>query len=90
MFEPEVFRKQMYCIEESTCDIVGTFRRPGHCARLVTPLQPASVTLQGRKSRLKAYYSRLTPVSNCHCPKLSAQVDLSIETAHYSTRRSLF
>jgi len=24
----EVFRKQMYCIEESTCDIVGTFRRP--------------------------------------------------------------
>jgi len=28
MFEPEVFRKQMYCIEESTCDIIGTFRRP--------------------------------------------------------------
>jgi len=28
MFEPEVFRKQMHCIEESTCDIVGTFRCP--------------------------------------------------------------
>jgi len=28
MFEPGVFRKQMHCIEESTCDIVGTFRRP--------------------------------------------------------------
>jgi len=28
MFEPEVFRKQMYCIEESTCDIVVTFLRP--------------------------------------------------------------
>jgi len=28
MFEPEVFRKQMNCMEESTCDIVGTFRRP--------------------------------------------------------------
>jgi len=28
MFEPEIFRKQMYCIDESTCDIVGTFRRP--------------------------------------------------------------
>jgi len=27
MFEPEVFRKQMYCIEKRTCDIVGTFRR---------------------------------------------------------------
>jgi len=24
MFEPEVFRKQMHCIEEGTCDIVGT------------------------------------------------------------------
>ena len=27
IFEPEVFRKQIHCIEESTCDIVGTFRR---------------------------------------------------------------
>ena len=24
-FEPEVFRKQIYCIEESTCDIFGMF-----------------------------------------------------------------
>jgi len=50
MFEPEVFRKQMYCIEESICVIVGTFRRPpqwfvapivirrsGICAPLVPP-----------------------------------------------------
>ena len=28
MVEPELFRKQIYCTEESTCDIVGTFRRP--------------------------------------------------------------
>jgi len=28
MFEPEFFRKQIYCVEESTCDIVGTFWRP--------------------------------------------------------------
>jgi len=28
MVDPEVFRKQIYCIEKSTCDIVGTFRRP--------------------------------------------------------------
>jgi len=28
MFEPEFFRKQMCCIEESTCDIVRTFWRP--------------------------------------------------------------
>ena len=28
MFESEVFRKQMYCIEESTCDSAGTFSVP--------------------------------------------------------------
>jgi len=28
IFEPEIFRKQMYCIEECTCDIVGIFWRP--------------------------------------------------------------
>jgi len=28
MFEPDVFREQMYSSEESICDIVGTFRRP--------------------------------------------------------------
>ena len=28
MLEPEVFRKQMCCIEESTGDIVGIFQRP--------------------------------------------------------------
>jgi len=51
MFETEVFRKQMYCIEESTCGIVASFRRllqpygapivtrrPGNPAPLVTPL----------------------------------------------------
>jgi len=27
VFEPDVFRKQMYSTEENTCDIVGTFRR---------------------------------------------------------------
>jgi len=27
MFEPEIFRKQIYFTEESTCDNVGTFRR---------------------------------------------------------------
>jgi len=51
MFElPEVFRKKMYCIEESTCDICEAFwrplhsfgdsaviRRPGNCAPFVPP-----------------------------------------------------
>jgi len=55
IFETEVFRKQMRCIEESICDILGTFRRstqsfstpivirrPGNCdplTPLVTPLR---------------------------------------------------
>ena len=47
MLEFEVFRKHIYCIEESTCDIVGNFCapvviwRPGNCPPLdplVTPL----------------------------------------------------
>jgi len=43
MFGPELFRKQMYCIEESTCDILGTFWRPrsdsapGNCSTLAPP-----------------------------------------------------
>jgi len=28
MFEPEVFRKEMYCIVESTCEFVGIFDVP--------------------------------------------------------------
>jgi len=49
-FEPEVFRKQIHCIEESTCYIVGSFRRspqsfgasivirvPGNCATNAPP-----------------------------------------------------
>ena len=58
MFEP-VFPKQMYCTEESTCDIAGPFRRPtqrvgtpmvirhpGNCASrapLITPLPHAFI-----------------------------------------------
>jgi len=28
MFEPELFWKQIHCIEESTCDILGLFGVP--------------------------------------------------------------
>jgi len=43
ILEPKVFREQMYCIEKSTCHILGTFwhppaiRRPGRCALLASP-----------------------------------------------------
>ena len=46
MLAPEVFRKQMYCIEESAYDIVVTFwplaviRRQGNCASLYPSLRP--------------------------------------------------
>jgi len=29
MYEPKVFWEEIYRIEESSCDIVVTFRRPG-------------------------------------------------------------
>ena len=45
IFEPEVFRNQMYCIEESTSDMVGTFRRPLYCYPLYLPmLRPLQLT----------------------------------------------
>ena len=53
----EIFRKQMYCIEGSTCDIVGNFRhppqsfgapiviqRPANCS-LLAPLRYAPATV---------------------------------------------
>ena len=45
MFEPEAFRKQMYCVKESAYDIVVTFwspaaiRHPGNCAPLPLSLR---------------------------------------------------
>jgi len=46
MFEPEVLRKEIYCPEESTCEIVGNFRRSqqtfgAHRSDLATHNDPA-------------------------------------------------
>jgi len=43
--EPELFQKQIYCIEEITCDVVGTFRRPPQWigARSIVPPLPPSL-----------------------------------------------
>ena len=49
MFEPELIRKQMYCIKESTCVIVGTFRRPPWrfgARGIVPPCPPLFTTLR--------------------------------------------
>jgi len=42
MFESELFRKQIHYIEESTCDILGAFRRPGNCAPLPSHYAPGA------------------------------------------------
>ena len=46
MFEHELFRKQIYCIEESSCDItvLGLFRRPPQwfgAQGIVPPVEPS-------------------------------------------------
>ena len=42
IFEPEVFRKQMYCIEECTCDNMGIFGAAQYFgARVIAPLAPS-------------------------------------------------
>jgi len=76
MFEPKVFQKQMYCIEESTCDIVGTFRRlpqsfgaPPHSesadievmAEFLKILKPVSCALNKLQSEKNAYMGVLLP-----------------------------
>jgi len=77
MFEPEVFRKQIYCIEEST-DIVGTFRRPrshsvppveirrpGNCAPLPTPSRYAPAAMPKVAVVLPAFHNRLQLLFAC-------------------------
>jgi len=59
MFAPEAFRKQMYCIEESTCDIVRTFRHPysdsapGELLPLALPLLRPCVCDSGNSIELE-------------------------------------
>ena len=73
MFETELFRKQMFCIEESTCDVVGTFRRPGNRAPLVQLAQQptldhwAVITLLGDKAFC------LSCRTTVYCAKLPGQ-----------------
>jgi len=59
VLEPKVFSAEMYCIEESICGIVGTFRsppvirHPGHCFPLATPRHvPVSVQPQRNTSEV--------------------------------------
>jgi len=68
MFEPELFQKQLCSFGESTCDIVGTFRRPRSHSALPTGIwrpppvirRPGIVSLTLRPAaRAKATYVTL-------------------------------
>jgi len=61
MFEPKAFRKHMYCIEGSTCNIVRTFLRPR------SHLAPRAVT--------RCPHSDLAP-GQLHSPCLSVVTPL--------------
>jgi len=69
MFEHEVFRKEMYCIEEGTCDTVETFLcppqwfgaptgkwHPGKCAPLTTLVTPLHASKTSAKSSYLCFH----------------------------------
>ena len=62
MFEPEFFRKQMYSIEESTCDIVGTFRRPPQSSGALTQWFGAPIVIRHPGIVLSLPLPRYAPV----------------------------
>jgi len=70
MFEPVVFWKQMYCFEEGTCDIVGTFRRPVNCAPLVTPYMHGQVYSVARGFEEAIQYNASRPGEYSKCAVL--------------------
>jgi len=73
MFEPEVFRKQMHCIEESTCDIVATFRRPySHLAPLAMIWRPCSGSVLGNCAPLPPLVTPLPPTATVKLEKWGA------------------
>jgi len=58
IFEPEVFRKQMYCIEECVCDIVGIFWLPrNHSAPLQYSSAPRVIRRPGNCTPLSLRYA---------------------------------
>jgi len=67
MFEPDIFRKQIHCIEESACVFVGTFRRPPqHLAKSTVILRPRSDSAPGQCAPLApSRYAVQIQVTSC-------------------------
>jgi len=56
MFAPELRRKQMDCVEESACDMIGTFRRPPQPFSVpIVICHPGNCVPSGRNSGVEAY-----------------------------------
>jgi len=64
MFEPEIFRKHISCIEESTCDIVGTFRHPSQSFGAQQSF--GSPTVIGRPGNCDPFGTLVTSLHNAH------------------------
>ena len=67
VFEPKVFREQMFCIEECTCNIFGTFLRPqSFDARTLAP------SVRSCKG------PRVDSTANINCPRVVNNAQLSV------------
>jgi len=73
MFEPEAFQKQMYCIEENTCDIVGAFWCPRSHSVSPTVIQhPQNDSAPKEWLPFAPLVTPLTVMINCYsCPLFS-------------------
>jgi len=62
VFETEVFRKQMYCIDESTCDAVDTFRRSHIASETgeLCPLAPLVTQLVTMNDLSQSHFYKIT------------------------------
>ena len=78
MFEPKVFREKMYCIKESTCNIVGTFWCPGHCDPCPSRNVPRS------NIRIRTLEKVRKPPSNHHWDQQYSQMWNSTNNARSS------
>jgi len=72
IFEPEVFRKQMYCIEECTCDIIGIFWRPRSHSPPRSIQRPRVIRRPGNCAPLPLCYAPadwtiMQRVKSCRC-----------------------
>jgi len=103
MFEPEVFRKQMYCFAKSAYDIVVTFwppaviRRPGNCVPLPSSLhfwcyaiKIGKITENKQIPNVMAFYSMNICNFRTQCHMDLAQIANKSYWRHFKFLRVVF